>query len=231
MLVLHAAVGADAPNRPEDVRAVQAALNAVPQTAGGPLAPLVVDGRCGLRTLAAIGRFQLHHFRWTDLRIDPRQGTARVLSSAGQARVVLGPAVPLPARARAVQQALSGAALEAWAASLPVPSQPLPSPSADVCGTLEVTGGTVIVNGRQAQPGHRLKRGDRVGTLDGGSAEIRLHFGGASRHQSQTITLGPNELIVVLGRDPDRVDTGNARPTHTQTGRLRGALSALAGGG
>ncbi len=122
MIVLHAAVGADAPNRPEDVRAVQAALNAVSQDAGGPLAPLALDGQCGPRTLAAIARFQLRQFGWTDFRIDPRQGTARLLSPAERARVVAGPAVPLPARAQTVRQALSGAAAEAWAVSLPSPS-------------------------------------------------------------------------------------------------------------
>lgn len=226
MLVLHAAVGAGAPNRPEDVRAVQAALNAVPQDGGGPPAPLALDGRCGPLTLAAIARFQLRQFGWTDFRIDPRQGTARLLSPAEQARVLVGPAVPLPARAQMVRHALSGAAAEAWAVAQPAPSQP-----ADVSGVLEEFVGMVMVNGQAARRGQRLKRGDRVGTLDGASARLEMHFGNASQNRRQIITMGENAVIVVLGREPDRVDAGNAVPTHTETGRLRGALCALAGGG
>jgi peptidoglycan hydrolase-like protein with peptidoglycan-binding domain len=64
LLLLSAPVG-DAPaprcpNRPDDVRAVQTALNAFAAHEGGPPAPLAVDGVCGTRTRKAIRAFQRH---------------------------------------------------------------------------------------------------------------------------------------------------------------------------
>jgi hypothetical protein len=225
MLVLHAAVGAEAPNGQQDVRAVQSALNALPPGAGGPAAALSVDGRCGPRTLAAIARFQLHHFGWTDFRIDPGQGTARRLSVTGPQHVVAGPAVPMAQRARAVRMALSGAAAEMVAAAVPVQH------AIDGGGVLESFTGTVMVNDVPAQRGQRLRRGDRVGTLDNSTARFLLYFGTSVQGDKHEVTIGENSLVVLLGRGARQVDAGAAAPTGLDTGRLRGMLTRLAGGG
>jgi hypothetical protein len=51
-------VAARVRNQPDDVRAVQAALNRFPPLQGGPSPPLVVDGGCGKLTRDAILHFQ-----------------------------------------------------------------------------------------------------------------------------------------------------------------------------
>lgn len=61
-VVISAPVGDAAPwrcpNRPEDVRAIQKALNRFPPLDGGPQRPLAADGLCGPLTRAAIRHFQ-----------------------------------------------------------------------------------------------------------------------------------------------------------------------------
>lgn len=61
-VVIRAAVGAGSPprvsNRPDDVRAIQDALNRFSPLEGGPITKLKVDGLCGPNTRAAIRRFQ-----------------------------------------------------------------------------------------------------------------------------------------------------------------------------
>lgn len=74
---ISASVGANAHNRPNDVRVIQDALNQVPPSSGGPLPPLKVDGLCYGKTLAAIRKFQQEAcgFKWPDGRIDPNGKT------------------------------------------------------------------------------------------------------------------------------------------------------------
>lgn len=154
MIELHSAVGAGAPNRPDDVRAVQSALNHMPTIGGGPIELLALDGVCGPRTLDAIARFQLRCFGWTDLRIDPGRVTALMLG---------GRTAPPPPPA---SPAASAAAVQSGAAA--------PERVAD----LVFLAGEVNVNGRTARFGQPLYRGDRVGTFAGARATI-LYDGGA----------------------------------------------------
>jgi peptidoglycan hydrolase-like protein with peptidoglycan-binding domain len=75
---ISASVGRGGKNQPQDVQAVQAALNSRAK------AGLVVDGKCGSKTIAAIMEFQgkLGHFK-PDGLIEPGRGTARALAGAG----------------------------------------------------------------------------------------------------------------------------------------------------
>lgn len=83
------AVGEGARNAPDDVRRVQHLLNAWAAATMRPL--LVVDGRCGARTLAAIRDYQAQVVRLgePDGRVDPGGRTWTALAAG------LGSAVPL----------------------------------------------------------------------------------------------------------------------------------------
>ena len=70
-ITITGSVGLYGTNNPSDVRKVQEALNKVPTKAGGPDPALKVDGFIGTKTLAAIAKFQQHHFGWSDQRVDP----------------------------------------------------------------------------------------------------------------------------------------------------------------
>lgn len=77
---LVASVGEGGVNIATDVRNVQTRLNRVPQGVGGPLAELGVDGSCGIKTKAAILRFQQHYpDLLKDGRIDVDKNTWRKL--------------------------------------------------------------------------------------------------------------------------------------------------------
>ena len=69
-------------NRSDDTKTVQELLNQVPVTSGGPQPLLVVDGKCGPKSIAAIQKFQLHHFGWkgADGRVDPNGPTLAKLN-------------------------------------------------------------------------------------------------------------------------------------------------------
>lgn len=79
-------VGANADNRPPDVRIVQQLLNGVPVDKGGPIPPLAVDGLCYGKSLAAIYAFQKKGcgFKWPDRRIDPGGRTWNGLTQYSQ---------------------------------------------------------------------------------------------------------------------------------------------------
>src|SRR5262245_30575889 len=68
---LVASVGVGGANAIPDVRRVQELLNHFPASSGGPQPKLVVDGRIGPKTIAAIRQFQTVHFGWQDGRVDP----------------------------------------------------------------------------------------------------------------------------------------------------------------
>ena len=82
---ISAAVGEHGANVPDDVRAVQELLNGVPVSAGGPQPRLVVDGKAGPLTKAAIRRFQGKHLGWSDGRVDPTGPTFEKLRAQNHA--------------------------------------------------------------------------------------------------------------------------------------------------
>jgi peptidoglycan hydrolase-like protein with peptidoglycan-binding domain len=118
--------GPRARNRPADVRTVQEALNqvTVKGVAGGAMPFLVVDGICGPKTNAAIGRFQRIQLQIFDGVIEPRKKTITRLNeivepiSEEDMRAKLSLALPL------VQQAVAAALnnLQALIASGPAPT-------------------------------------------------------------------------------------------------------------
>jgi len=69
------AVGLNSPNRPADVKTVQALLNLVPANQGGPEVRLGEDGMFGGKTAHAISAFQLRQFGWADGVAAPGQNT------------------------------------------------------------------------------------------------------------------------------------------------------------
>lgn len=86
---IEGSVGAGGKNRMEDVKQVQAFLNAVPDLSGGPLQRLDEDGEVGPKTLAAIKRFQRMQLGiedgFEDGRIDPQGKTElRLMRLAGK---------------------------------------------------------------------------------------------------------------------------------------------------
>jgi hypothetical protein len=119
-LLLSGSVGAGGRNLPDDVRAVQKALNNVPPEQGGPNPKLDEDGKIGPLTRAAIGAFQTKQFGWSDSRVDPDKMTITALrgfqpspgSSAPPRQVSLGTMAlvyaTLPLAARLIKNALRG---------------------------------------------------------------------------------------------------------------------------
>jgi hypothetical protein len=77
--LISAAVGVAAPNRADDVRRIQAMLNALPAARGGPQPLLQVDGACGPLTCAAIRRFQSQNLGFADGTISPGMKTITAL--------------------------------------------------------------------------------------------------------------------------------------------------------
>lgn len=107
-------------NFPQDVTTVQELLNNVSARAGGPSPTLVVDGLCGPKTIAAIQRFQLHHFGWSlaDGRVDPNGPTLRKLNELDPAGVP-DPFPPLTVRSRMICP--HGGQITSVTSSAPVP--------------------------------------------------------------------------------------------------------------
>jgi peptidoglycan hydrolase-like protein with peptidoglycan-binding domain len=64
-------VGVGGRNLSDDVTTVQSLLNNLPPGNGGPNPSLVVDGKAGPRTNAAIRQFQYRQLGWADGRVDP----------------------------------------------------------------------------------------------------------------------------------------------------------------
>lgn len=89
---IESSVGAGGENRPDDVRRIQALLNAVSDVSGGPQEPLAEDGKSGPQTIAAIKRFQRMQLGFEDGRIDPQHKTELRLLRLNGKHVVLGTA-------------------------------------------------------------------------------------------------------------------------------------------
>jgi len=104
-IALTASVGRNAPNRPDDVRRVQALLNACP----GAAPSLPARGVCTPATIAAINRFQSRAMRLPvpDGRVDPGGPTLRALTRAAAPAPAPAPRTPetIPAPIVAAAQA------------------------------------------------------------------------------------------------------------------------------
>jgi peptidoglycan hydrolase-like protein with peptidoglycan-binding domain len=89
-------VGRNGVNQKADTLLVQAALNAVPQAAGGPAMPLAADGIVGPLTCAAIRQFQQRWFSGAsvDGRVDPDGQSIRKLNELGSTIIRNGTGVP-----------------------------------------------------------------------------------------------------------------------------------------
>lgn len=87
-LTILATVGRHAANRPQDVAALQAGLNRIPPSMGGPAGPLPVDGDCGGKTIAAIEAFQQMQLGWCGGVVTPAGVTWMTLAALAGA---LGP--------------------------------------------------------------------------------------------------------------------------------------------
>jgi hypothetical protein len=81
--IIKGSVGRGGRNNPDDVKAIQDALNAQNAADGGPNPKLAVDGLAGPRTIAAIEKYQYRHLGWADGRADPDGPTIHALNGAG----------------------------------------------------------------------------------------------------------------------------------------------------
>ncbi|MFO0557639.1 MAG: LysM peptidoglycan-binding domain-containing protein [Polyangiales bacterium] len=74
----------------------------------------------------------------------------------------------------------------------------------------------------RAQRNEGLSRGHRLGTLDASSAEVLFI-------DETQLQLGPNTLVVILGRAAQCVDAGGGSEARLERGTLRASLAALSG--
>ena len=82
---ISSSVGVGGTNRPTDVAWIQAYLNMVPPSQGGPATKLKQDGLFGPKTRKAIEDFQRLHFGRFDGRVDPAKQTEQKLVALEQA--------------------------------------------------------------------------------------------------------------------------------------------------
>ena len=87
-------VGRGGRNLPDDVKAIQNALNGKDVADGGPYPKLAVDGIVGPLTIAAIEKYQRRHLGWADGRVDPDGPTIHALNGGGVAPPQKGGAKP-----------------------------------------------------------------------------------------------------------------------------------------
>ncbi len=94
-IVIKKAVGVGGLNIFDDVFNIQYGLDQVAPIDGGPSPQLVVDGKCGPKTIGAIREFQKKHFGWAgcDGRIDPGKQTLAKLNEKRNRNVF--PTIPL----------------------------------------------------------------------------------------------------------------------------------------
>ena len=110
-LTMDGSVGWAGRNSPQDVRTVQAMLNALTAAEGAPPARLAVDGMIGARTVDAIKRFQqTSRLPVADGSIEPGRNTIRALGECLNRRDALPRGLPsLTAPQPQIVNALSGA--------------------------------------------------------------------------------------------------------------------------
>ncbi len=97
--------GPKAKNLDRDVRTIQASLNKIKTTQGGPAIPLVVDGKCGPKTNKAIWDFQFKHFQFkgADGLIEPGKQTINRMNQLLFSNLPIDPNVNLEIRQKVVQ--------------------------------------------------------------------------------------------------------------------------------
>jgi hypothetical protein len=80
--VIQKSVGQGGSNQFDDVFKIQYSLDKIAPIDGGPSPQLVVDGKCGPKTVGAIRDFQKKHFGWAgcDGRIDPGKQTLKKIN-------------------------------------------------------------------------------------------------------------------------------------------------------
>ena len=89
---IDASVGVNCDNAAADVKQVQTLLNAISDISGGPETPLIVDGKVGPATLAAIQRFQRTQLGFEDGCVKPGEITELRLLRLNGIDVLLGDA-------------------------------------------------------------------------------------------------------------------------------------------
>lgn len=94
-IVITKAVGIGGSNIYDDVFNIQYGLDQVAPIDGGPSPQLVIDGKCGPKTIGAIREFQKKHFGFAgcDGRIDPGKQTLKKLNEKRNRNVF--PTIPL----------------------------------------------------------------------------------------------------------------------------------------
>lgn len=94
-IVIEKSVGQGGANKFVDVWNIQYGLDQVAPIDGGPNPSLVIDGKCGPKTIKAIQDFQRKHFGWQgcDGRIDPGKQTIKKLNEKRNRNVF--PSIPL----------------------------------------------------------------------------------------------------------------------------------------
>jgi peptidoglycan hydrolase-like protein with peptidoglycan-binding domain len=94
-IVITKPVGVGGTNVYDDVFNIQYGLDQVAPIDGGPSPQLVIDGKCGPKTIGAIREFQKKHFGWAgcDGRIDPGKQTLAKLNEKRNRNVF--PTIPL----------------------------------------------------------------------------------------------------------------------------------------
>ncbi|MFN7935600.1 MAG: hypothetical protein U0R19_19875 [Bryobacteraceae bacterium] len=94
-----------AKNLDSDVRTIQKALNQIKPIHGGPTVPLVVDGKCGPKTNAAIWNFQFKQFKakGADGVIEPGKQTIQRINQLLFSNAPVDPSVNAEIRAKVVQ--------------------------------------------------------------------------------------------------------------------------------
>lgn len=216
---ISASVGAKgAANRVNDVITVQAGLNDVSSSDGGPTTSLNVDGVCGFKTIAAIQKFQLHHFGWpgADGRVDPNGQTlrklnelARPLPSGGEGTCVLHDPCPPDVRAQASAFSILPdfeAGTARTASNVRATSDVLPPPDTQIMqkafqdsrNTLKLASDALqsLLNGidnESVRPLNEFQK--RVLISVGRWLKVKTGKGAAERRKLKEVTLKAKELI------------------------------------
>ena len=236
MASISASVGMGGRNHLVDVRALQEAFNSLPGRQSCLIRRLAVDGACGMHTLQAIARFQLHHFGWTD-RLVERDGVTiaainemlRDGQSHQASRARAWARAELRAQLREYQDALQPGGPHDTLAEARRRDSPVAWLIADsergVVGHVSQASGNVLVRrsgARDAIPVSGrldLYPHDRVMTGVNGRVQLTLSDGGS-------MVLPPESMMIFFGTGPVRRAGTQAE---LETGALRSRLGELRG--